>query len=72
MSPPSGRYSPDMSVDPRAMSGFAGTADAYAQGRPSYPGEAIDHFTSTFGLNDESTVLDLAAGTGQLSALVRT
>lgn len=54
------------------MSGFAGTADAYAQGRPSYPGEAIDHFTSTFGLNDESTVLDLAAGTGQLSALVRT
>lgn len=61
-----------MSVHPRAASGFAGTAEAYAQGRPSYPDEAIDRFTSTFGLNDESTVLDLAAGTGQLSALVRT
>ncbi len=59
-----------MSVDPRAASGFARTADAYARGRPSYPGEAIDRLASAFELDDESTVLDLAAGTGQLSALL--
>lgn len=54
------------------MSGFSRTADAYAQGRPSYPREAIDRIALAFGLNEKSTVLDLAAGTGQLSALVRT
>lgn len=70
--PPSGVYGLDMSVDPRAASGFAATADAYAQGRPSYPRESIDRIASAFGLNGESTVLDLAAGTGQLSALLRT
>lgn len=69
---PSRRYSRDMTVDPRAKSGFSGTADAYARGRPSYPKVAIDRITSALGLTDESTVLDLAAGTGQLSALFRT
>lgn len=66
-----GVYGLGMSVNPRAASGFEGAADAYAQGRPSYPREAIDRIASIFGLTDESTVLDLAAGTGQLSALLR-
>src|SRR3954470_10242900 len=30
-----------MRVDPRAASGFAGSADAYERGRPSYPAGAI-------------------------------
>lgn len=60
-----------MSVDPRAASGFANAAHAYAQGRPSYPAEAIDHIVANFQLNAESSVLDLAAGTGQLAKLFR-
>ena len=60
-----------MSVDPRAASGFADVAHAYAQGRPSYPAEAIDHIVASFQLNETSSVLDLAAGTGQLSRLFR-
>ena len=60
-----------MSVDPRAASGFADVAHAYAQGRPSYPVEAIDHIVAGFQLDEASSVLDLAAGTGQLSRLFR-
>ncbi|MBB1033561.1 class I SAM-dependent methyltransferase [Dietzia sp. CQ4] len=60
-----------MSVDPRAASGFAHVARAYAQGRPSYPTEAINHIAGSFQLNEASTVLDLAAGTGQLSRRFR-
>jgi ubiquinone/menaquinone biosynthesis C-methylase UbiE len=56
-------------VDPRAATGFASQADAYARGRPGYPEQAIERISSAFGLGEESTVLDLAAGTGQLSAL---
>ncbi len=59
-----------MSIDPRAASGFASSADAYERGRPSYPAEAIDRIASDLGLTDVSTVLDLAAGTGQLSRLL--
>jgi ubiquinone/menaquinone biosynthesis C-methylase UbiE len=61
-----------MGVDPRAASGFASVADAYERGRPSYPAEAIDRVLADLGLTDASRVLDLAAGTGQLSRLLRT
>ena len=64
-------YARRMSVDPRAASGFADVAHAYAQGRPSYPVEAIDHIVAGFQLDEASSVLDLAAGTGQLSRLFR-
>lgn len=58
-----------MPVDPRAVSGFV-AADAYAQGRPSYPSEAIDRIMDFCQLTVASTVIDLAAGTGQVSRLL--
>ncbi|MGN7157723.1 class I SAM-dependent methyltransferase [Dietzia cercidiphylli] len=61
-----------MSVDPRAATGFAGVTDAYARGRPGYPTEAIDRIVAELELDEASSVLDLAAGTGQLSRLVHT
>lgn len=56
-----------MSIDPRAASGFASAADAYERGRPGYPAAAIDSVVDEFSLSGTSRVLDLAAGTGQLS-----
>jgi len=58
-------------VDPRAASGFAAAADAYRRGRPSYPAHAIAALVDAFDLTAASTVLDLAAGTGQLARLMR-
>lgn len=60
-----------MAIDPRAASAFAAVADAYQQGRPSYPTEAIDRLAEYLQLGEASRVLDLAAGTGQLSRLLR-
>lgn len=56
-----------MSIDPRAASGFAAAADAYERGRPGYPTAAIDTIVDELSLSGTSRVLDLAAGTGQLS-----
>jgi SAM-dependent methyltransferase len=50
---------------------FGRVADAYDRGRPSYPPEALRWLTSELGLTAESTVLDLAAGTGKLTAGLR-
>lgn len=47
---------------------FGRVADAYDRGRPSYPAEALRWVASGLGLTAESTVLDLAAGTGKLTA----
>jgi SAM-dependent methyltransferase len=55
-----------VTVDPRAVSGFA-AAEAYELGRPSYPPEAITDLAREFRLDAGSTVLDLAAGTGKLT-----
>jgi len=60
-----------VSVDPRAASGFATAADAYHRGRPSYPAQVITVVVDVLGLGGTSTVLDLAAGTGQLARLMR-
>ncbi len=56
-----------MSIDPRAATGFASNAGGYEQGRPQYPPAAIEELAREFGLTQESTVLDLAAGTGKLT-----
>lgn len=60
-----------MSIDPRAASGFADVADAYARGRPGYPSGAIDRLVAGLRLDAASAVLDLAAGTGLLSRPLR-
>ena len=55
-----------MTVDPRAVSGFA-AADAYERGRPSYPPEVVaPGLRGTSASVAGGTVLDLAAGTGKL------
>jgi ubiquinone/menaquinone biosynthesis C-methylase UbiE len=56
-----------MPVDPRAASGFSAAVDAYELGRPSYPREAVARLVRELGLSAQSTVLDLAAGTGKLT-----
>jgi SAM-dependent methyltransferase len=50
---------------------FGRVADAYDRGRPSYPPEALRWLASGLGLTAESTVLDLAAGTGKLTVGLR-
>lgn len=59
-----------MAIDPRAATGFAGTADVYDRGRPSYPPEAIEAIARLARLTTASSVLDLAAGTGKLTRLL--
>ena len=68
----SARYSvmSDPALAPLAAS-FGRVAEAYDRGRPSYPPEALRWLTSGLGLTTESTVLDLAAGTGKLTAGLR-
>jgi len=63
------RYSvmSDPALAPLAAS-FGRVAEAYDRGPPSYPPEALRWLTSGLGLTTESTVLDLAAGTGKLTA----
>ena len=46
--------------------GFDLAAEAYEQGRPGYPAEALD----LFELPASATVLDLAAGTGKLTRIL--
>jgi len=53
-------------LDPLAKRGFK-SALAYERGRPGYPPEAMHRLVSELGLHGSSRVVDLAAGTGQLS-----
>lgn len=57
----------DPPLDPLAAA-FGRVADAYDLGRPSYPPAALEWLAAELGLDGRSTVLDLAAGTGKLSA----
>ena len=59
-----------VSVDPRAASGFSGSAEAYERGRPSYPVAAVARVMRERGLSQASTALDLAAGTGKLTRVL--
>jgi SAM-dependent methyltransferase len=60
----------DPQLAPLAAS-FGRVADAYDRGRPSYPPAALHWLASELGLTAGSTVLDLAAGTGKLTAGLR-
>jgi SAM-dependent methyltransferase len=59
-------------LDPLAQRGFGAdlrSALVYERGRPGYASAAADALAAEFGLEADSRVLDLAAGTGQLSRL---
>lgn len=49
---------------------FSDRVDLYVKYRPSYPVEAIDYLYQTIGLNRNSTIADVGAGTGIFSALL--
>ncbi|MGI8921103.1 MAG: class I SAM-dependent methyltransferase [Solirubrobacteraceae bacterium] len=57
-----------MAVDPAAAAGFSQGAEAYARGRPGYAPEALDWLVAALRLSAQAQVLDLAAGTGKLTA----
>jgi SAM-dependent methyltransferase len=50
---------------------FGRVAEAYARTRPPYSRAAIDRAADELGLTSGSTVLDLAAGTGNLTRALR-
>ena len=50
---------------------FDAAAEAYEHGRPEYPQAALDWWAERGGLPTDGRVLDLAAGTGKLSRLLR-
>ncbi len=53
-----------------AARGFGAEAAAYDRARPSYPPEAIAWLTGKLGIGPACQVVDLAAGTGKLTALL--
>lgn len=59
-----------MSPSERARS-FDAEAAAYEHGRPEYPKAALDWWAERGGLPTDGPVLDLAAGTGKLTRLLR-
>jgi ubiquinone/menaquinone biosynthesis C-methylase UbiE len=56
-----------MPVDPHAERGFGSGAEAYDRHRPGWPVEAVERALRELGLGPDSTVVDLAAGTGKLA-----
>ena len=59
-----------MSVHDTARHGFAGAAEAYEEGRPTYPDEALRWLVTELELGPGRAVVDLAAGTGKLTRLL--
>jgi ubiquinone/menaquinone biosynthesis C-methylase UbiE len=55
-------------VHSAASKGFSKAADAYERGRSGYPPEAIAWLAELLGLAAGRTVVDVAAGTGKLTA----
>jgi ubiquinone/menaquinone biosynthesis C-methylase UbiE len=58
---------PDPPLERHAAS-FGRVAEAYDRGRPPYPPEALAWLAGELDVTRASTVLDLAAGTGKLTA----
>ena len=56
-----------MTVDRAAARAFGAMADEYERGRPGWPADAVARLVEDFGAR---TVLDLAAGTGKLTAVL--
>lgn len=56
-------------IHPDAQS-FEFAADAYERGRPDYPIAAVNTIIQALGIGGQSTVVDLAAGTGKFTRLL--
>jgi len=56
-------------IDDRAYRGFK-SAEAYDACRPSYPPAAVTFIREAAGIDERSTVVDLAAGTGLMTRLL--
>jgi SAM-dependent methyltransferase len=59
------------SAEPTPGRTFGRVADAYARTRPPYARAAIERAGAELGLTRDATVLDLAAGTGNLTRALR-
>jgi SAM-dependent methyltransferase len=60
-----------MTIHEKAAVGFSRVVDAYERGRPEYPLEAVEFLIRNLQINKSSTVLDLGAGTGKFSRLLK-
>jgi SAM-dependent methyltransferase len=56
-----------MTVDALAARAFGAMAEEYDRGRPGWPADAVAEIVARF---EARTVLDLAAGTGKLTAVL--
>src|SRR5471032_707686 len=58
-------------VHKTAQLGFSTEASTYAHGRPDYPADLKAWLRETLGIDPESTVIDLGAGTGKFTRLLK-
>jgi SAM-dependent methyltransferase len=59
------------SAEPVPGRTFGRVAEAYARTRPPYPRAVVERAAHELGLTQDATVLDLAAGTGNLTRTLR-
>ncbi len=59
-----------MTIRPIAAQGYAQGGDDYERARPTYPPQAVALLAGELAIGAQSTVLDLAAGTGKLTRLL--